>query len=329
MSKEKVLKLENHALRRLAHLMAGGDDQNTLNEAHDFLIEQTLLEGNKGKSPKEIRSGVQSLFLLRFSLEEVGDSLLRLQKNSRIVERSQRFSLEVKREGELKKLNSDTKAQEKKIYSNWAQDVLSRYPSLPPTDIDLLLQDLKEYIHKVFLEHGAECSVFIYPEKEHGQSFLEDISGGEIDKILPTRGQNIKEIRQIEFPLFLQNIDLEKRSFFSKLLDGTFIYSIIQVDQETINILRGRLKNYIFYLDTNIIYSLLDLNSHKKSSSIEKAFNLARNFGMNFVTTSRTIEEMNKSIELKSKELLGSGNIRRDLALEGADLSEECTGPLS
>ncbi len=320
---KKEQKLADHAFRRLAHLMVGGENQSTIDNAHDFLVEQTLLEKGASKSIRDVREGVESLFLLRFSNEEIQNSISRLLKSGKIVENHNRYSLEVVQEGKLRKINSDTKAQEKKIYADWLSALGIKYPNLLDEEKEILLSDLKEYIHKVFLQHGAECSVFIYPDNNESRKVIENMSGGEIDRILTQRDVKIKEIRQIEFPAFLQNVDAEKRVFFAKLLDGTFIYNIIQVDKETLKILQEHLKSYVFYLDTNIIYALLDLHSPKKASTVEKSFNIARTFGVKFVASSRTIEEMNKSIELKGKELLSSWNIRRDLAQEGADLSEE------
>lgn len=319
----KLPKLENHALRRLAHLMVGGEDQNTLFSAHDFIVEQALLDLGKNNNIKEICNKIRELFLLRFSIEEITASIQRLVQMGRVFERTNRFTLSVDREGQLRKENADTKDQEQKIYTHWAKDITKRYSAISSADIQVLLDDLKEYLSKIFLKHGAECSVFIYPEQSQVTELLRSISGGELEKILPDRDVKLKEIRQVEFPAFFQNIDSEKRIFFSKLLDGTFIYSIIQVDPNTVRVLRGRLKNYIFYLDTNVIYALLDLHSPQKASTVEKAFNIARNFGIKFVVTSKTVEEMNRSITLKSKELLETPNIRRDLAQKGAELSEE------
>lgn len=322
MAHSRGTQIQNHALRRLAHLMAGGENQHTLDSAHDFLIEQALLERGKEKSVKEIREGITSLFLLRFSNEEVKDSIDRLIREGKVIEKKSHYTLEVEREGALRKINSDTKAQEKKIYADWLEKIARKYSTLPTDDKEILRKDLQEYLNKIFLQHGAECSILIYPEKSN-PTFIAGISGGEIDKILLARAPQISEIRQVEFPAFLQDIDSEKRQYFSRLLDGTFIYNIVQADSSVIHALREQLSNYVFYLDTNVIYAVLELHSPKKASTMEKAFNIGKTFGINFVVSSRTIEEMQKSIELKSKELMSTPDIRQDLAEESADISEE------
>lgn len=320
MKKGSVLK--NHTLRKLAHIMAGGEDGQTIGTAHDFLVEQTLLEKGKDKSAKDIRKGLEEVFGLRFSNEEVGASINRLKSSGKIIEKNSRYTLSLKRDGELKKLNSDTKSQEKNVYKKWLDTLSERYPSITKEEKELLLVDLKEYVHRTFLRSGAECAVFINPDSnptDLSSVLSEDI----LLDITKNKSEEIQEIEKYELPFFLQDLTSEKRDYLSKLLDGTFIYNIIHADKETLQGVKDHLKNYVFFLDTNVLYALLDLHDSKQTTTVEKAFTIARTFGVKFVASSKTVEEMNRSIELKSQELLNAPNVRKDLAQLGADLSEE------
>ena len=137
------------------------------------------------------------------------------------------------------------------------------------------------------------------------------------------RTDSLNELRKIEFPRFFQNAKKEKASYFAQLLDGAFIYNIIQVDSATLEIVKDNFKNYFLFLDTNILYSLLELADPKRASSIEKTLRIANQYGMNIIVSPKTLEELKRSIDLKTELLLKSPEIRQDLADIGADLSEE------
>jgi predicted nucleic acid-binding protein len=312
-----ALSMEGHALRKLAHLLVGQED-GAIEGARKFLVEQALLEGKPDKSLADVAKNIQDIFYVQFSKAEVLEALQGL-KSVLLFEKSGKYNLTPQREGELKKLNSETKASEKEIYHKWLEDVSRRYPKLSEDEKTVLVDDLKLYINKTFLLNGAEVGAFI------NGGVGEEIKAGDFDpwKWLPLRNASIHSIRRIEFPRFFRDADIDRREYFSRLLDGTFVYSIIQVDPDTLRVLRQSFKNYTFYLDTNILYSLFNLEDPRKSSSIVKAINLAIDYGIRIVISSKTLEEMKISIEYKSKLLLASPDIRRDLAEMGADLAEE------
>lgn len=309
--------VENHALRKLAHLLAG-EEGGAIENARRFLVEQAFLEGRNEKSLTEITDTVGSLFSISFSKAEISATLASLRQTS-VVEKNGRFSLRPEREGGLKKINSETKFREKAIYEEWVQSISARHPQLTESEREILLSDLRLYINKTFFINGAETGAFIDAEVGEGSKVIST----DLEKLLPSRNRKISEVRRIEFPRFFRDADEKRRNYFAQLLDGTFIYNIIQVDPSTLSIIKQNFKNYVFYLDTNILYSLLNLEDSRKSSSIEKTISMAESYGMKIVVSSKTLQEMKTSIEFKSKLLLKSPNIRKDLAELGADLSEE------
>jgi len=223
----------------------------------------------------------------------------------------------------LKKKNSETRSFEDRIFSDWITLLSAKYPDLSDEDKKFLIADLQLYLNKIFLRHGAECTVLIYPEENKLNALIKQYSQENIDKLLPERTETIKKIRIIEFPLFLRHIDSEKKIYFAGILDGTFVYNLIQIDPQTQKLVRDNLKNYTLYLDTNILYSLFDLHDSRRTTTTEKTINLARNFGIKMIVSQRTVEEMKKSIAGKKDALLASMPIRRELAEIGAEISED------
>ena len=326
MNKQKFTKneheLKHHLLRRLVHVVVGSEE-NVASSAITFFIEQTLLELGNNKSQREIVQGVRQVFLLNFTTEEIAGALERLSSNGKILNTAGRYSLEINRAEEIKKKNVEARTFEERIFADWLVVILSKYPNLSEDDKKCLIADLQLYLNKIFLQHGAECVALIYPEEEKLNQLLKNYSTETLDKILPERSELLKEIRRVEFPLFLRQIDNEKKIYFAGILDGTFVYNLVQVDPLTQKLIRDNYKNYHLYLDTNLLYSLFDLQDKRRTSTVEKAINLAKSFGMKVVVSQQTVEEMKKSIALKKDLLFSSPTIKRELAEVGADISEE------
>ncbi|OGG40579.1 hypothetical protein A2118_00890 [Candidatus Kaiserbacteria bacterium GWA2_50_9] len=319
---EKENELKHHLLRRLVHVVVG-NEEDVAGSAITFFIEQTLLELGNNKSQREIMQGVRQVFLLNFTAEEIGGALEKLAGISRVLYTAGRYSLEISRADEIRKKNTEARTFEERIFSDWLVVISSKYPNLSDEDKRNLVADLQLYLNKIFLQHGAECVTLIYPEEEKLNQLLKNYSTETLDKILPDRSHILREIRRVEFSLFLRQIDNEKKIYFAGMLDGTFVYNLIQVDPLTQKLIRDNYKNYHLYLDTNLLYAVFDLQDQHRTSKIEKAINVAKSFGMKITVSQQTVEEMKKSISLKKSLLLSSPTIKRELAEVGADISEE------
>ena len=326
MSKNRFTQNENelkhHLLRRLVHVVVGSEE-GIADSAITFFVEQTLLELGNNKSQREIMQGVRQVFLLNFTPEEIAGALEKLSTNGKLLNSTGRYSLEINRAEEIKKKNADGRVFEERIFADWLVIISSKYPNLSEEDKKHLIADLQLYLNKIFLQHGAECVTLIYPEEAKLNQLLKNYSTETLDKILPERSEILKEIRRVEFPLFLRQIDNEKKIYFAGMLDGTFVYNLVQVDPLTQKLIRDNYKNYHLYLDTNLLYSLFDLQDQRRTPTVEKAINRAKSFGMKIVVSQQTVEEMKKSIELKKDLLISSPAIKRELAGVGADISEE------
>jgi len=326
MSKKKDKLTENgikpHILRRLVNVVVGNEEDVAIS-IQTFFIEQTFVELGNNKSQREIQQGIKQVFLLDFSSEEIANTLAQLSKSGKLVNMSGKYSLDITRIEELKKKNSETRVFEDKIFADWLSIISIKYPNLSEDDKLRLVSNLRIYLSRIFLQHGAECVTLIYPEKEKLKKLLEDYSITTLDEILPEQSETLKKIRNVEFPLFLQQIDNEKKIYFAGMLDGTFMYNLVQVDPLTQKLIRDNFRNYNLYLDTNILYALFDLHNHQRTTNVEKAINLAKSFGIKITVTQQTVDEMKKSISLKKDFLLSSPVIKRELAEIGADISDE------
>lgn len=315
-------KVNSYIIRKLANILPAIDVK-VAESITVFFVEQTLLEIGNNKSLNDVRKGIREIFLLNFDSKEVLEAINNLKGNKKIVEDKNRYSLEIKYFEKLKQKYSETKQKEEKIFNDWLVNISKKYPELKKEDENNLKFDLQLYLNKIFLQHGVECASFVYPNNEASQLKVGKYDKEEIYNVLPKRDYKLDEIRKIEFPLFLKETDENKQSYYSCVLDGMFIYNSIQIDPQLKGFLVDSFNKYVFFLDTNVLYSLFDLGNIKSRNEIEKLLSKAKNFGIKLCVSERTVKEMKKSVELKGEELSRSRSIKRELADIGANLTSE------
>lgn len=315
--------LSQNILNKLAHILPA-TKHGVSGQVTEFIVEQTLFELGQNKTLKDISAGIGSIFLLKFSAEEVSEILKRLEEKEYITRsESHRYFLKDVRISKFKELHKNIAATEQKMFSEWRNYIHNKYSDLTDSQIEVLENDLKFYINRMFCKHGVECTVLLYPDNQKIHKLIRKYSEGKINKYLPPRSGKLMGIRRCEFPLFFKNSNIEKRKYFSGMLDGTFIYNMIQIDPHTKKYLEDNFKNYKFYLDTNILYSLFDLTDPRGKNTIENVILKCGHFGIKLAVTEKTISEMKLSLKTKGEDLLNSKPIKRELAGAAADLVSE------
>lgn len=314
--------LNRNALRRLAHVLPATKEGVT-GAVVEFLVEQTMMELGGKRSIDEISAGLGRIFLLKFSKSEIHSALVQLLDRGNVRESQNRYSLTGKR---TKKLNGDNQAVrqlELRVFADWHDYIGQKYADLTDADKSLLVQDLQVYLNYIFCRHGAECAFLLCPGSREMRELVDRYSEEKINKILPERKNHLMTVRKMEFPLFLSEVTPGKRDYFSGMLDGTFIYNLVQIDPDTKKYLQKNFGNYTFYLDTNILYSLFNLSDPRGRNIVESVFKKAEEFNIKMVVSENTISEMRKSIKVRGEALTASPPVKRELAAAGADLVSE------
>ncbi|MEA2056787.1 MAG: hypothetical protein U9O78_03750, partial [Patescibacteria group bacterium] len=288
-------------IKRLTHFVQLSATQNLPRDVIAFFIEQILyLAFGKLYSIANIQKGVKKAFDLTFTTEELELSVDFLVSKKRVIKSTDNnYSLEKGRAKQISDLVESENRREVKIYEEWINQVGKRNPALKRGELDLLLEDLKVYVNKFFVRHGAECATFLYDGLKKEKDVEISLSrNSAFFGELPKRGVKLDELRKIEFPLFFLESSAERKLFLSGLLDATFVYHVVSVDENCAALLRKEYKGIKIYLDTNIIYCLIGLNGKNQKSLIRRVLHYAHNFGMKIVVTQRTIDEFRKSIKL-------------------------------
>jgi len=142
-------------------------------------------------------------------------------------------------------------------------------------DIKLLWQHFLNYLYNCFFEYGQEALKTLHPHISFdNDKDFESISINSINKLKSERS-DLNDIfeKVIEFfPSYASEEDLE---FLVQLAQKTSSFSSLGINP---SLLSGGLENdlidWTLYLDTNVLYSLLDLHSHPETEACKALIEL-------------------------------------------------------
>lgn len=125
---------------------------------------------------------------------------------------------------------------------------------------DDLWNALRYFLSLAFMRHGVQTlslldSSFSPDDEQNG--LLSTFVNDSINKFC--KGMDIEECRSA-FNLFFETSDEIKELYLSQILDGVFNCYALSLDKKTLAHLKRKIKNLAVYLDSNIIFGLLDLS---------------------------------------------------------------------
>lgn len=319
------------AIFRLAHF-----DPTYKDEYFNQLIDYLVLDALASYGPlimitaPQVRIHIKKVFKLDFQEEEINASAKRLGQRG-IVEytetrRGENPHIKITTEIESKIKNNLAKIQrmETEIVEEWKQEICSTYKDFPVVEknIESIIDNLQLFISKIVSRHGVECVALLYPEKRKTRQWLQRVESDILDA-LPKIEPFVDSIVNLEIPKFFKLATPKRRVYVTNLLNSSFFWHLIQVDQRCSNLLRSVTKGQRLYLDNNVLYSLVGFDGPNMLKASHTMLKLANELGYDLYVTNKTIDEFHDSLHWQMKELKQKPPLPRELARIAAEKLEK------
>ncbi|MBW4969036.1 hypothetical protein KZY98_01095 [Croceibacter atlanticus] len=158
---------------------------------------------------------------------------------------------------------------DKKRFQNFKSFIQDDLESdIDTADIKLIWQHFLNYLYNCFFEYGQEALKTLHPHITfENDSGFESLTTKAVNQLKSER-EDLTELFQKTIELFPNYASKEDLNFLVELAQKTSSFSSLGVDP---TLLSGGLENelidWTLYLDTNVLYSLLDLHSHPESDA--------------------------------------------------------------
>lgn len=150
-------------------------------------------------------------------------------------------------------------------FKNFISDELGI--QLESHEVKFLWTSFLEYLYNCFFEYGEEALRTLHPhiENKEGNGVYESVLSASIEKLKTAEQKKIfKQIIE-RFPDFASAEDI---NFLNELAQKTLSFSSLGFQPEDADeTISHDLVDWVLYLDTNVLYSLLDLHSHPENDA--------------------------------------------------------------
>lgn len=299
---------------------------NTREETIRSMIENSLYAYGEPIDQKNLQDVIRLDFGISLFENELFNTIESLQNEQliQVVENS-KIRLSDERHRELLKIEIGLKEEETKrkaaligIFNSHSDRTLSQ------EELNLLVNTFTEYINECFLEYGKKAISFFAPSQyEINQTSHQEIINS-----------NLKKLSDINLNILFRNvindfpncISSDFLDYLEKLAKKTeCFYSLGLTKDLHDEILNVKFIDWVVFLDTNFLYSILNLRPHPESYACKELIKLVNQYHLNirFTYISETRKELlNKRDEFKTN-ILGTnftpGQIRALLQSEKLD----------
>lgn len=230
------------------------------------------------------------------------------------------LSLSSEKAALVKSIDLRLSDNDKKRFQNFKAFIQDDLESKIDTiDIKLLWQHFLNYLYNCFFEYGQEALKTLHPHiKFENDEAFEGVATTAINQLKEER-EELAEIFEKAIELFPNYASEEDVAFLVELSQKTSSFSSLGIDPSLLSSgLDRELIDWTLYLDTNVLYSLLDLHTHPESEATKALIQLIHD-------NNETIKIQLRYSEFTYRELKTK---QKDFALLDAKMSSPAIGAL-
>lgn len=287
----------NSKVNQMSHL-----SQRTISDSScKSIIIDTLLALSIPISSEKLSNQITSLFHVIMSKERLAASIKELIDTG-LLEQDQNGCITINpvERADLLLKQYEERTLQKEAADIWLQDI-SAYEDISQELQAQLSQALPIFLRSVFVKHGVTSYELLISNNEDDSFDVSQIAeevSNQFDEQLR------KEIAKL-LPTIFHSIDKEKvLEYLKRNVNKAIGYVCEVISAENLEELTSCLNNLTIYLDTNVLYRILNLQGEARYESIKETLDFCRENGVSLKVSALTKEEFSSRLEYDSRVLL-------------------------
>ena len=261
----------------------------------EFVLAATHENGGTFASLAACRDICKTLWGLEIEIDELRAVVGRMQGTGHLVKDGAGYRLtEATGEDLATRVRGSTET-EAKAFEEWERGVRELAPDLSEEDAAHLRADLTDWLNHIITRYGLESAMLLYPEQERAAATLSGIEDLGME-FLPERSEELMALRPKALFAFIRRPTVAQRTYLANLMTTAYLVSVFTLAPEAHAALQAATAGQRVYLDTNVIYSLLNLSGPRAFLSMRRIVDMTASLGYDVCVTPWTVEEMKKSV---------------------------------
>ena len=240
------------------------------------IIRTTLLESSNPITLSELKENIDIVYEITLYEIEFNAILKSLQDAGEIIFENTKYTLSQEEINKLITIEARLKSSEVIRYQNFKNFIsLNSTFSLQDNDMKLLWDTMKDYLYGCFFQYGIKAIEFLHPQFKQPERILlnhSEILNDAIKKISNKELITLFKIAIDQFPDFATKEDLD---FIDELGQKTLAFASLGISPEQAkDDLDCELIDWTLYLDTNFLFSVLNLHSNVENEACKELLKL-------------------------------------------------------
>lgn len=280
---------------QLSHMLAdeigaSGDETAVLDTIH--LSTASVTRDN-------LAGKVLSTFKIEIGNERLDRAVKRLIDSGKIVPSTTVLSLSPRTVEDINRASRENRSIEKEALDEWCKDFSEQSESAYSKDeLEQIRSIVLEFIRIFFLTHGADCYDFITGKKPQNNTKIDQIA-----KTILQGKTGICHEKMVSYliGLFTRQLSSAQESFLLLQLKKAVHYLSMVVEKTTLDTIFAAFNGITVYLDTTILYRLLNLQGNSRYESIRQLIAYCQKTCIGLKVFQCTVEEMKRRIRYDAR----------------------------
>jgi hypothetical protein len=263
---------------------------------------------------EKIQLQLETLFDLKFESAEILDAIISLVKAGKVERhRSDDSSYKIHF---IEKIKINDAADSKKdlklrALQEWFNQTEKELDvKLTQEQTGYLMEDIEIFVGLLAAEGGAQAIKTAFGNSPTSPDPLSEIKHKPRWK---KRSDEYDKLRNDAIQIFLKKSTEIRQKYVFELIESAFFLSLLHIDTSLSDLAKTALQNKILFLDSNIIYRLLGLQTESLQGMTERVIETsAKQFGCTLFVSQLSINELTTSLQRAVKYLKANPPLERD-----------------
>jgi hypothetical protein len=256
-----------------------------------------------------MRGSVNVLFGIKFPISQIQDALGSLRSGKSITRPlGTNYSIDPNVKTRLEEHIEQARELEERVQREWFTELSNHYPNL---EHQVAWKTLRSYAAKAFREHGVQAAALLDPSISRSEEYEDSLTtllNNTLNRELESHPEVLKWARHA-ITDFFSNMSgsLNRATYIAQLADGAFNYFSLAIDPRSAKRFRENLSPLTVFLDTNILFSILGLNSEPTDEVANELLRIIQKheFPFTLCCHEKTVQELRHTIDYYGDRLRG------------------------
>jgi len=240
------------------------------------IIRTTLLESSEPINQPTLKENIDIIFDIELYDIEFNEILKNLIDNGEILYKHEAYSLSEIEKDKLNSIDSKLKSDEVLRFNNF-RDFIDRASTnkIDEKEIKLLWTTLKDYLYVSFYHYGIKAMEFLHPKYVNTEHTTVNQSEGINEAIKKLAKQELIDIFKQAVDSFPDYATTEDLDFINDIGQKTIAFASLGLSPDQAKEdLSAELIDWIIYLDTNFLFSILNLHANVENEACKELLKL-------------------------------------------------------